>query len=100
MIRKQIYIARSQQALLTRLAQSWGVSEAEVVRQAIEHEAVSDVPPRLSSSAEALEELIQFALSRREASVTGEPLRWNREDAYSERLDRFGPPHNGQPEGT
>jgi hypothetical protein len=40
--------------------------------------------------ATALDEIVQFALSRREAGVTGEPLRWNRQDAYEERLERHG----------
>jgi hypothetical protein len=91
MIRKQIYIGKSQQALLARLAQAWGVSEAEVIRQAIEREATSGLAQRLQPDATALEELIQAALQRRAAGVTGDPLRWRREDAYAERLDRYGP---------
>jgi len=91
MIRKQIYIGKSQQALLARLAQAWGVSEAEVIRQAIEREATSGLAQRLQPDATALEELIQAALQRRAAGITGDPpLRWRREDAYAERLDRYG----------
>jgi hypothetical protein len=92
MIRKQIYIAKSQQALLARLAKAWGVSEAEVIRQAIEREAISGLAQRLQADAPALEELIQAALQRRAVGITGDPLRWRREDAYAERLDRYGHP--------
>jgi hypothetical protein len=36
MVRKQIYIEPRQEALLKRLAQDQGVSEAELIRQAID----------------------------------------------------------------
>jgi hypothetical protein len=90
MIRKQIYIGKSQQALLARLAKAWGVSEAEVIRQAIEREGASGLAQRLQPDAAALEELIQAALQRRAAGITGDPLRWRREEAYAERLNRYG----------
>lgn len=89
MVRKQIYIARHQAALLTRLAVARGVSEAEVIRQAIEHEASGDLGQHVMPEAAALEEIIQFALHRREAGKTGQSLHWNRADAYAERLDRY-----------
>ncbi len=89
MIRKQIYIAEKQQALLTRLARFRGVSEAEVIRQAIEHEATRAQPQAVEPDRTALDEIIQFALSRREAGAAGEPLRWSRDDAYSDRMKRF-----------
>ena len=40
MVRKQIYITKRQDALLKRLAKQRGVSEAEVIRQALEREFV------------------------------------------------------------
>ena len=39
MVRKQFYIHKRQHILLKRLSQARGVSEAEIVRQAIEREA-------------------------------------------------------------
>jgi hypothetical protein len=95
MIRKQIYIGRSQQTTLARLAKAWGVSEAEVIRQAIERESAGAVAQRLQPDSAALEELIQAALQRRTAGVAGEPIRWRRDDAYAERLDRSGQPEGG-----
>lgn len=38
MVRKQFYISKRQDALLKQRAKQRGVSEAEVIRQAIEHE--------------------------------------------------------------
>lgn len=81
MVRKQIYISERQKALLKRLAEQRGVSQAEVVRQAIDHEF---------ARAEAWEEAKRFMRSLDER--TGEfkePLRWRREDAYEERLSRY-----------
>lgn len=87
MIRKQIHITRHQLALLTRLAATRGASEAEVVRQAIEHEMSGCFGQQIVPDAGALEEIIQYALRRREAGITGQPLRWNRADAYSAKDD-------------
>jgi hypothetical protein len=90
MIRKQIYIARRQQILLTRLTKARGLSESEVIRQAIEHEAAGGYTQEVEPDVDSLDKLIEFALSRRKLGITGEPLQWNREDIYSERLDRYG----------
>ena len=40
MVRKEIYIQEYQVQLLTRISKARGVSEAEVIRQAIEREAI------------------------------------------------------------
>lgn len=45
MIRKQLYITREQDHALKRQARALGVSEAEVVRRALD-EAVRETPPR------------------------------------------------------
>lgn len=91
MIRKQIYLAKRQQALLSRLAKARGVSEAEVIRQAIEREAAGGQAQPVVPDATAMDELVLFALSRRAQGVTGEPLHWSRADAYAERLERYEP---------
>ena len=39
MVRKQIYITRRQELLLKRLARLRGVSEAEIIRKALDKEA-------------------------------------------------------------
>lgn len=44
MVRKQIYIQRRQQAILRRLARARGVSEAELIRQAIDHHVNAGAP--------------------------------------------------------
>ena len=90
MIRKQIYLTRKQQMLLSQLTHVRGISEAEVIRQAIEHEAAGSFTDDVGGEAGVLDQLMEDALRRRSAGVTGEPLRWSREDIYANRLDRYG----------
>jgi len=92
MVRKQFYIHKRQQVLLKRLSQARGVSEAEIVRQAIEREtAGSSLLPTPPDRA-AWEEIVRFLAVRRaqtRGSEGSEPYQWNREDAYQERESRF-----------
>jgi hypothetical protein len=89
MVRKQIHIARHQQMLLARMAAARGVSEAEIIRRAIDREAMGEATQSVASDATALDEIIQFALSRRQQETAGAAYKWSREDAYSERLNRY-----------
>ncbi len=84
MVRKQIYIQKHQQRRLKRLAQVRGVSEAELIRQAIDRETDEGATRLAAYDHAALEQVIRFALARRKASTTGEPYQWKREDAYDE----------------
>lgn len=89
MVRKQFYIHKRQQLLLRRLSQARGVSEAEIVRQAIEREATGNgLQPALPDRA-AWQEITDFVKAQRALSRVGKPYRWNREDAYEERENRF-----------
>lgn len=89
MVRKQIYIPRRQDILIKRLSQTRGISEAEVIRQAIEREisgSISQSPSDNDAWAklmEAVEEIRQSWDGKRE------PLRWTRDEIYAEREDRW-----------
>jgi len=43
MVRKQVYIHQRQEATLKRLARQRGLSEAEIIRQAIDREAAASL---------------------------------------------------------
>lgn len=89
MVRKQFYIHRRQEALLKRLAQTRGVSEAEIVRLAIEHEAgVNPSQPAVNEQS-AIDDFAKLALSKRSLVTKAEPYRWNREEIYAERESRW-----------
>ncbi len=87
MIRKQIYIQRRQQVALKRLARLRGLSEAEVIRQAIEREAEAGAIKLLPGDTAALQDFLKFARSRR--ATGGTRRAWKRDDLYEERLNRY-----------
>lgn len=90
MLRKQIYIEKRQQTLLRRLAKKRGVSEAEVIRQAIDHEASGGPAPALPLDHDAWEQALAFMKAlQAQGPLTDQRRTWKREDAYEERLSRY-----------
>ena len=88
MIRKQIYIQRRQQAILRRLARARGVSEAELIRQAIDTH-VSAGARLAQPDPEAWEKARRFMVTLlARGPVQGQPRNWKRDDLYEERLNR------------
>ena len=85
MLRKQIYIPERQQTQLKRLSKQRGVSEAEIIRQAIEREMLFTASRPLSGDHSSLEEFIRFGLSRHATQDTTERT-WTRDELYEERL--------------
>jgi hypothetical protein len=90
MICKQVYIQKRQLILLKRLARRWGVSEAEVIRRAIDQQVQSAANLPRPPDPQALEAIIRFALERRRTSGPGEVYQWKREEAYEERGQQWG----------
>ncbi len=93
LVRKQIYLRRQQDRLLKKLARQRGVSEAEVIRQALEREASLSVPVARDSR-EALERIVASARALRERPelLKGKPYQFNREEIYTERASRWRKP--------
>jgi hypothetical protein len=89
MVRKQFYILKRQDALLKRLSQARGLSEAEIIRQAIEREAAGAPVQPASVALSAIDDFTRLALSKRAQGTQGEPYRWNREEIYAERESRW-----------
>ncbi|MFB3886636.1 MAG: CopG family transcriptional regulator [Thermodesulfobacteriota bacterium] len=88
MVRKQIYIQERHERLLKRISKARGVSEAELIRQAIERETVGE-KPLLTPDQEAWDKILCFAKGRKALRPGVRPYRWNRQDAYEEREKRF-----------
>lgn len=86
MIRKQIYIHKWQDSLLKGMAKQRGVSEAEVIRQALEREAAENESAELVQG-QALQTLIGFARALRERPEfqRGDPYNWDRRELYADR---------------
>lgn len=89
MVRKQIYIPRRQQTLIKRISETRGVSEGEVIRQAIEREINREWPGTTLEASAAWDQLMRFVEERKQAAGTGEPYQWNREEIYEERAGRW-----------
>jgi hypothetical protein len=88
MIRKQIYIQRQQQTILKRLSQIRGLSEAELIRQAIDRQ-ISGIVSSPVPDPTAWDEARQFMLAlRSRGPLANRPRDWSREDLYEERTGR------------
>jgi hypothetical protein len=87
-VRKQIYIEARQDRLLKREAKARGVSQAELIRRAID--AAGRGGPRGGSNPAALEEFLEFARKRMAKGRLPGKRDWTREDLYEERMARYG----------
>ena len=84
MIRKQIYLPRRQNQLIKRLAKQRGISEAEVIRQALEHTENTHTYP-VHENAVGWGEILRFVKERQAMYAgQGKPVQWNRQDLYEE----------------
>lgn len=89
MIRKQIYLPRRQNMTLRRLAKARGISEAEVIRQALERESHLTLAP-VRDSVAAWAGIMKFVQHRKTVLAgKGKPVRWNRQELYAERENRW-----------
>jgi hypothetical protein len=89
MVRKQIYIHKRHDMLLKQLSQARGVSEAEIIRQAIERETAGAPAQPTAGDRSAWQELMTFLEARQAAGGGHKPYRWNREEIYAEREGRW-----------
>ena len=91
MIRKQFYIHKRHQLLLRKLAQAKGVSEAEIIRQAIEHEAAGSERQTLMPDRSAWDQILAAVEARKALGTGAAPYEWDRQDAYQECEEQFVP---------
>ena len=90
MVRKQVHIEPRQAAWLKRLAQTRGISEAELIREVLDQQISAGQARVLPPDPVAWEAAYQFMLDlRARGSVTGEARTWEREDLYKERTSRY-----------
>jgi hypothetical protein len=87
MVRKQVYIHPAQERFLKQRAKELGVTEAELIRSAIDTLARS--PARPPFDPKAWEAVVESMDERARLPTTGEARTWTREDIYEERLGRI-----------
>ena len=89
MIRKQIYIQKNQEERLKKVAEARGVSEAEIIRRALDVE-LKRAGFRMAYDNEAFVKFLAFMdeLDKR-PPVPQRKRDWTREDLYEERMKRY-----------
>lgn len=81
LVRKQVYITKSQENLLKKKAAELGVTEAELIRQALDSQSYKIGYPR--RSVEKWREEVQFIQDRMAKKERSHNQRaWKREDLY------------------
>ena len=89
MIRKQIYIQKGQEERLKKVAEARGVSEAEIIRRALEME-LRFVGYRPAYDLEAWERIYKFLMEMEKRGPVPQRKRdWTREELYEEPMKRY-----------
>jgi metal-responsive CopG/Arc/MetJ family transcriptional regulator len=89
MVRKQIYLPKRLDERLKSLSKKQGVSEAEIIRQALEREDSAKVHPPYDSGT-AIAGILRFAEERlARAGNQEKPRTWKRDEIYEEREGRW-----------
>jgi hypothetical protein len=94
MVRKQVYIDQALNKKLKREAKQRGVSEAEVIRERLALDCVHVPDPERERSRKQLIALIQEQQKKALKAIAEGRVRhvkFNREEAYEERLERQAP---------
>ena len=87
MVRKQVYIKPAQEQFLKQRAKELGVTEAELIRRAID--ALARTPSRPPFDPDAWRAVAESMDERARLPATGEGRTWTRDDIYEERLGRI-----------
>ena len=89
MVRKQIYIQKSQEERLRRVAEARGVSEAEIIRRALDNE-LKRAGYRLAYDNDAMKRLYKLMRDQdKKPPVPRKKRDWTRVDLYEDRMKRY-----------
>ena len=84
MTRKQLYLPKRLNQFLKRSARQRGVSESEVMRQALEQAEKAVMYPAREGAAN-WDEVLRFVKERKAVYTgKGKPVQWNRQELYEE----------------
>ncbi len=92
MIRKQIYLRKKQVQAIQKRAEASGVTESELIRRAIDDALYG---PALTNRPDpaALEQIEAFIQSLKAHKPAGQPIQFQRDELYEDRLKRYGAQH-------
>lgn len=89
MVRKQIYLQKGQEKQLKKVAEARGMSEAEIIRRALDTE-LKRAGYRLAYDNEAWQRLYKLMRDQdKKPPVPRKKRDWTREDLYEERMKRY-----------
>jgi hypothetical protein len=88
MVRKKIYIQEGQEVLLKRISKARGISEADLIRRAIEREVTGENLRLFAPDHTAWEAILSLAKRRKADPAGSGAYRWKRQDAYEAREKR------------
>jgi hypothetical protein len=90
MIRKQVYLEERHDRMLKQRANQRGVTEAELIREALDHVDARPVVRRRDVDLDAAREAIAFmrSLAARESRAP-KGRTWTRESLYEDRIGRW-----------
>ncbi|MFK7696382.1 CopG family transcriptional regulator [Paenibacillus sp. HJGM_3] len=83
MIRKQIYLSEEMNRRLNEISRQRGVPQSEVIREGLEQYITESVKK---------DELWEELLSEMKKAPPMD-LKWNRDEQYAERTEKYGGPH-------
>ena len=84
MTRKQLYLPKRLNQFLKRAARQRGISESEIIRQALERDESSASYP-IREGAIGWNKILSFVKERQaEYGSQGKPVQWNRQELYEE----------------
>ncbi len=90
LVRKQIYILKRQETLLKKQARLRKVSEAELIREAIDQKTSRAATTPFHPDHEAWERALAFMKSlQAQGPLPNQRRMWKRQDAYEERESRY-----------
>jgi hypothetical protein len=90
MIRKQVYLEPRQDRMVKRRARQRGVTEAEIIREALDE--AERAPAKLATNVSdpaAGRKAFAFMRSLAERGQRASRRTWNRESLYADRIDRW-----------
>lgn len=91
LVRKQIYILKRQEALLKKQARLRKVSEAELIREAIDQQTSRAAAMPFHPDPEAWERALAFMKSlQAQGALPNRRRNWTRAELYAERENRYG----------
>ena len=89
MVRKQVYIEKRQAQMLKRRAKQRGVSEAEIVREALDKLDTTIAKDDFTPDPDAFQKLMESLHSFAKAPPVPGRRDWTRDDLYEERIGRW-----------